>query len=968
MDDLVDLDFAAAAPPVQPKPTPQARYGPGRSAFDYLAASSASAAQTAPARTPTPQAQRVPSPKAQQQGADAFSSLFGTSTATTSSQNAPALSMAERLQHSSAAKIGGLGAMPSLAPSPTAAAGSAGSRAASPALQPAQRVASPSSSILTPTSRTASPAAASLAPVAVAKPADVWDFDLLSTAMPTKSPSPALSTVAPVDDPFDLGFDASPAAPVLTNATALPASPVETFGLLDAFAAPASRPSPAPTPPPAPVPRRSPAQSRSASPPPHILGQLVEMGFSPSSASAALAASRGPAGEWDLAGALDALVRAQEDAAQRTRDAEEWGDDDDVRIGRRRSWERDDGEDEDGVRHARTRERELEAHRAHTRTTRWDESRQYPADGELAAAPPVRTRASADAAQDPVVAAREQARVLQEQASEVLAQAQKIGFSMFKSANAYWGEGKKALAKKLEEQRAAAASAAGRPAGPTSGPSAGVSNGRPKWWTDEMDLEDGAATGVERKGRASGAVPPPSSFRDDDEEEVVPAEPFVRVAPPQSQPPARRETPAIPAETTEYRSPFRRAKPAAAVVPSVVTEADLLSGASATPPCGGTPSTAPKTPRPSAAPSRASPAPLRPTSTRPHIAVSPSALASAQAQKTMGNEHFKLGRFGEATAAYTRALDALPEQWLGRVPLLNNRAQARLRSGEEKAAVDDCAEAVAILLGSGDGVGAGGGKAGEPELSALEVDTAALPAEVAALYAGGAPVDLRDQLGKAFGRRARALEALERWAAARDDWEQVLRAGDEVVTRGAGGAKLVSDGVARCRKVLDPPPPPPAAAASAPPTLASASTPRTASAVSAAPGGAKPRTPAPPVQGSGEAVRALQAQQAQQAAEDDARHLLKDAVDARILAWKGGKEANLRALIASLDKVLWPELGWKTVGMHELISEGQLKVRYVRAIAKVHPDKLNVNNTTVEQRMVAALVFAALNDAWNGMK
>ena len=46
-------------------------------------------------------------------------------------------------------------------------------------------------------------------------------------------------------------------------------------------------------------------------------------------------------------------------------------------------------------------------------------------------------------------------------------------------------------------------------------------------------------------------------------------------------------------------------------------------------------------------------------------------------------------------------------------------------------------------------------------------------------------------------------------------------------------------------------------------------------------------------------------------------------------------------MIASLDKVLWAELGWAAVGMHELISEGQLKVRYVRAIGKLHPDKVS---------------------------
>ncbi len=58
------------------------------------------------------------------------------------------------------------------------------------------------------------------------------------------------------------------------------------------------------------------------------------------------------------------------------------------------------------------------------------------------------------------------------------------------------------------------------------------------------------------------------------------------------------------------------------------------------------------------------------------------------------------------------------------------------------------------------------------------------------------------------------------------------------------------------------------------------------------------------------------------------------------MAWKGGKETNIRALIASLENVLWPELGWKKVGMNELVMENQVKIRYVRAIAKVHPDKV----------------------------
>jgi len=103
-------------------------------------------------------------------------------------------------------------------------------------------------------------------------------------------------------------------------------------------------------------------------------------------------------------------------------------------------------------------------------------------------------------------------------------------------------------------------------------------------------------------------------------------------------------------------------------------------------------------------------------------------------------------------------------------------------------------------------------------------------------------------------------------------------------------------------------------------------------------------------------------------AEDQARHELKDVVDQKLMAWKGGKEGNIRALLASLESVLWPELGLQKVSMADLVTPGQVKVRYTKTIAKLHPDKLNVTNTTVEQRMIANGVFGALNEAWNAFK
>ena len=86
-------------------------------------------------------------------------------------------------------------------------------------------------------------------------------------------------------------------------------------------------------------------------------------------------------------------------------------------------------------------------------------------------------------------------------------------------------------------------------------------------------------------------------------------------------------------------------------------------------------------------------------------------------------------------------------------------------------------------------------------------------------------------------------------------------------------------------------------------------------------------------------MRLKQANQEMEA-EEQTRLELKDSVDSRLATWKNGKETNLRALVASLDTVLWPELGWQKVGMAELVTPNQVKIRYTKAIAKLHPDKV----------------------------
>lgn len=799
----------------------------------------------------------------------------------------------------------------------------------------------------TPTSRAASPAQPPPGPPVAA---DAWNLDLLEAAVPTRQTSPLANVRAesPVDDLFDLGFDGTRFAPTATTSTSMsPAAAPSTdeFNLLDAFAEPAQ---PAGNPGsanqshlPAPrrqatadqahkevssaTPRTQTSTIRPDSPPPHVVGQLVEMGFDPAAATAALAATRSSGtADWSVDAALEVLVQQQEDEEVRRRkqrEADEWGDDENIRIGRRRSWQRDN----DGIGPAGAdRPGSLATPFAPPTARPEADDRSVPARTA-----PVMSRSGAGPSRVPdghdLDTTKEQAKVLQEQANEVLAQAQKIGLSMFKSANAYWGEGKKALQKAIDEQRAAArAGAASASAG---GGTGGPPNGKPRWWREGMDGEDEEGTSPapgapKGKGRAEEALADGFKDSDNDHDELEPAT-RTRLSAPGRAVPSPSEAP----PAAEYRSPYRRAKPAPAAA-TAPAEADLLSELSSSPaPSLATRSPSQRAPPPSSRSNIArggSASPRPPAPKRQHVAVPASALVSASRHKEAGTDHFKLGRFSDATASFTLALNALPEDWIGCVPLLNNRAQARLRSGEEKAAAADCSAALSILLAPTQSA---------CDLASLEAESAALPAEVGQLFSGGATIDLKDQLGKSLARRAKANEANEKWALACEDWQKLLTLGDDAVTRGAGGIKMISDGVARCKQMLDGPAPARSKAGPPrPPAAPGASTPSRSG---------TPRKPAPPIEGSGEAVRALQAQQAALAAEDDLRLQLKDQVDAQIAAWKGGKETNLRALIASLDAVLWPGLGWKTVGMHELISENQLKVRYVRAIAKVHPDKVS---------------------------
>ncbi|XP_071694557.1 uncharacterized protein [Rutidosis leptorrhynchoides] len=103
--------------------------------------------------------------------------------------------------------------------------------------------------------------------------------------------------------------------------------------------------------------------------------------------------------------------------------------------------------------------------------------------------------------------------------------------------------------------------------------------------------------------------------------------------------------------------------------------------------------------------------------------------------------------------------------------------------------------------------------------------------------------------------------------------------------------------------------------------------------------------------------------QAQQ--EQDEKHRVAVTLEGDIKRWAIGKEGNLRALISSLQDVLWAGSGWRPISLTDLITSSAVKKAYYKATLCVHPDKVQQKGATVQQKYIAEKVFDLLKEAWN---
>ncbi|ANB13840.1 Swa2p [Sugiyamaella lignohabitans] len=437
--------------------------------------------------------------------------------------------------------------------------------------------------------------------------------------------------------------------------------------------------------------------------------------------------------------------------------------------------------------------------------------------------------------------------------------------------------------------------------------------------TDEaMMLESEGPRSRRNKNPATGhrqqpPVPPPSRrYVDDAQSNSIPVPRAVpdsaRTPPPPSNTPpiAQRQQPALSRAQLLRERQKERKDDDVMYVSSSRRRGPTSSNQSSRAPTPSLPAQSP------AAPSSriASPKPSIPP--REAVSISPTALTMANTSREQGTEAFKRGDFTQATEHYSQALQSIPPKHLLLTLILTNRSTCYLKCGDAKSALADAEQSLAII-----GPGLGANEEVEPGKS------------------------LKDIWSKAVARKAEAYEHLEKFQDALDSWTVLISNGYS--------SKQSMDGKRRCQDALSPKPKPRPVTSSTPSRVST------------------PANDGPQSAAGKAALARVKNAHATAEKNDSERFILHDSVSSRIESWRHGKEDNLRALLGSLDNILWPESGWKKVSLAELVIPKKVKLVYMKAVARTHPDKVSSTATT-EQKMIAEGVFITLNKAWDQFK
>lgn len=300
-------------------------------------------------------------------------------------------------------------------------------------------------------------------------------------------------------------------------------------------------------------------------------------------------------------------------------------------------------------------------------------------------------------------------------------------------------------------------------------------------------------------------------------------------------------------------------------------------------------------------------------STIPAVPITEIELSGYNEYKDRAGELFKAGDYVAASQEYEKSANTLPHRHPLRVISYSNLIASQLKIGQYKESLNVASMALDLFPGN------------TKQWTQL-------------IQNSQPPRAFRDMWPKIVQRRAEAFEHLENYQDAFNTYQSLLE--------NNFSTNKVLDGKRRCQKVLNP---------------------EKAKVVPRKPVPTQDRSPSPKnADRVSENLQKVKEENVKKAEEESQRQELYDSVYEQIKSWESGKPNDIRHLLSNIQTVVtWVD--WKPVSTADLVMPKKVKVTYLKAIAKTHPDKVP-DSLSLDKKMIAENVFSTLSTAWEKFK
>lgn len=296
----------------------------------------------------------------------------------------------------------------------------------------------------------------------------------------------------------------------------------------------------------------------------------------------------------------------------------------------------------------------------------------------------------------------------------------------------------------------------------------------------------------------------------------------------------------------------------------------------------------------------------------PVVSITEIELSGFNEFKDRATDLFKSGDYVAAIQEYEKSANTLPRGHPLRIISYSNLMASLLKTGQYKESLD----------------------VGSMALKLFPKDTIQWPQLI---QNSNPSKTYRDMWPKIVQRQAEAFEHSEKFQDAFISYQSLIE--NNFCTN------RVMDGKRRCQKILNP----------EKPNVVSKKTSSQAS------------SPSPNIsERVSKNLQKVKEDNRKQAEEESQRYALYDRVHDQIKLWESGNADDIRHLLSNLQTVVtWVD--WKPVSITDLVMPKKVKVTYLRAIAKTHPDKVP-DSLSLDKKMIAESVFSSLSSAWEKFK